>query len=186
MRIEFYEKVFIALSLIMLVVFAVFLFVSVQTHGITLVGPTQRVDPATMIVEKPFNNPGLEEVAPGQYMATIVARMWIFQPEVITVPTGSTVTFQMASPDVIHGVKVIDTDINVMVIPGQVSTVTQTFNEPGEYLMVCHEYCGSGHQGMSGKIVVTDDEGATDAKLPVDEASARPEVARAEDGGRSG
>lgn len=184
MKVEFYEKVFISLSLVMLAAFAVFLFVSVQQHGITLVGPTQRVDPATLITEPPFDDPGVVETAPGQYLATVVARMWLFQPETITVPVGSTVTFQFASPDVIHGVKIIDTGINVMVIPGQVSTVSQTFDRPGEFLMVCHEYCGTGHQGMSGKIVVTD-EAAVDAMRPADEELARPEARRTVEGGRS-
>jgi cytochrome c oxidase subunit 2 len=184
MKVEFYEKVFIALSLIMLLVFAVFLFVSVQQHGITLVGPTQTVDPATLTTQPPFDDPGVVETSEGKYLATVVTRMWLFQPETITVPVGAEVTFQFATPDVIHGVKIIDTDINVMVIPGQVSTVSQTFREPGEYLIVCHEYCGTGHQGMSGKVIVTE-EGAVDEALPDDEEQSQPEAWLARQGGRS-
>lgn len=41
-----------------------------------------------------------------------------------------------------------------MVIPGQVSRVTVTFEEPGEYPYVCNEYCGVGHHTMSGKVIV--------------------------------
>jgi cytochrome c oxidase subunit 2 len=41
-----------------------------------------------------------------------------------------------------------------MVIPGQVSRVTATFDKPGEYLIVCHEYCGAGHHVMFGKVIV--------------------------------
>ncbi|MFN2116020.1 MAG: cytochrome c oxidase subunit II [Anaerolineae bacterium] len=197
MKVEFYEKVFIALSLVMLAAFAVFLFISVQQHGITLVGPTQRVDPATMLSEPPFDDPGVVETSDGQYLATMIARMWFFTPEVITVPVGSTVTFQVASPDVIHGVKILDTDVNVMVIPGQVSTSKHTFDEVGEYLIVCHEYCGTGHQGMSGKVVVIGadevddgagegaDEGSPDALLPGGEEIAVPEAWRSTEGGRS-
>ena len=41
-----------------------------------------------------------------------------------------------------------------MLIPGQVSRATYTFREPGEHLLVCHEYCGAGHHLMFGKVTV--------------------------------
>ena len=44
--------------------------------------------------------------------------------------------------------------VNAMVIPGQITRITGTFDEPGEYNIVCHEYCGIGHHGMWGKVVV--------------------------------
>ena len=28
------------------------------------------------------------------------------------------------------------------------------FDEPGEYLLICHEYCGLGHHMMYGRIIV--------------------------------
>jgi cytochrome c oxidase subunit II len=28
------------------------------------------------------------------------------------------------------------------------------FDRPGEYPMICHEYCGIAHHTMSGKIIV--------------------------------
>jgi cytochrome c oxidase subunit 2 len=29
-----------------------------------------------------------------------------------------------------------------------------TFDKPGEYLFICHEYCGLAHQTMAGKVIV--------------------------------
>ena len=68
--------------------------------------------------------------------------------------SGSTVTFKIASTDVTHGFLLEGTNANIMVIPGQISIVTVKLNEPGEYLFVCHEYCGVGHHLMSGKVIV--------------------------------
>ena len=31
---------------------------------------------------------------------------------------------------------------------------TTTFETPGEYLVVCNEYCGLGHHLMQGKVIV--------------------------------
>jgi cytochrome c oxidase subunit 2 len=49
---------------------------------------------------------------------------------------------------------IVGTPVNMMVVPGQISKLTVRFDRPGEYLIVCHEYCGSGHHVMSGKVIV--------------------------------
>jgi cytochrome c oxidase subunit 2 len=41
-----------------------------------------------------------------------------------------------------------------MVTPGWVSQVAHTFKDRGTFLLVCNEYCGSGHQVMAAKVVV--------------------------------
>ena len=63
-------------------------------------------------------------------------------------------TFKVASGNVIHGFMVRNTNINAMVIPGEVTQVTYTFDKPGEYLIICHEYCGLLHHTMYSKVVV--------------------------------
>jgi len=101
-----------------------------------------------------FSQTGLREIAPGRYEAIMLAQTFMFVPNTIEIPAGSKVTFVMTSKDVIHGFKIEGVPVNVMVIPGQVSRVTATFDRPGEYLMVCHEYCGAGHHVMFGKVIV--------------------------------
>ena len=33
-------------------------------------------------------------------------------------------------------------------------TIYATFTEPGEYLLVCNEYCGTAHHLMQGTLIV--------------------------------
>lgn len=168
MRIDFYEKIFLGLTLVMLAAFMGAIAYASQTHGIHVPAPAGRVDPATVRTTPPFDNLGLHEVGPNEFEVNLIAGMWQFEPyfdkatEAIRIPTGAKVTFNLASPDVIHGFKVQGTDINVMVIPGQVSQVTRTFDEPGKYVAMCHEYCGAGHQLMYVDIIVGE-EGAAAA-----------------------
>ena len=75
------------------------------------------------------------------------------------VTAGRRVTFRVTSPDVIHGLEIVGTNANAMVIPGYVSEFSVTFPKPGEYLMVCHEYCGTLHHEMQG-VVIVEEEGA--------------------------
>ena len=63
-------------------------------------------------------------------------------------------TFLAAATDVIHGLHISGTRVNMMLIPGQISRNTYRFEQPGEHLLICHEYCGAGHHLMSGKVIV--------------------------------
>lgn len=164
MHVEFYEKVFLGLTLAVMTVLLAAVGTSVTSHGIHLPQPAGRVDPLTLDTTAPWDAPGVTVDDQGIVQVTMVAAAWSYRPNELVVPTGATVVFNITSPDVIHGLKILDTDVNIMVIPGQVSRVVRTFDEAGEYLMVCHEYCGIGHQAMFGTIRVED--GATPGPAP--------------------
>jgi cytochrome c oxidase subunit 2 len=70
------------------------------------------------------------------------------------VPVGAKVTFVATSRDVTHGLYIGNTVVNMMMIPGQVGRFTYTFDRPGTYPILCHEYCGSGHHTMAGQVIV--------------------------------
>lgn len=146
-----YEKPWIILSLVVLVIFLGAVGASVFAAGINVPG---LCDPRTVAQSPLFDQGGVREVAPKRYEVYMLARTWLFTPNEIHVPAGSTVTFYATSKDVIHGFKIKNTNVNVMLLPGQVTKVTARFDKPGTYLFICHEYCGIGHQAMSGKIIV--------------------------------
>lgn len=154
MRVEPYEKVWIALSLLMLLGFLGAISVSVFVHGISLPGAEQRIDPKTVVNEPPFATPGIRETGPGEYEVYLLSMVWSFVPNEIRVPAGARVTFHATSRDVTHGFTIHGTNLNLMLIPGLVATGTATFDKPGEYLFICHEYCGLAHQTMAGKVIV--------------------------------
>ena len=156
MHIDQTEKTFIYLSIALIVVFAAAVGFSSFAFGIQVPAPELRVDPR--LVATPgataFGEPGLRELAPGKYEARILSQAWLFTPREITVPAGSTVTFYVTSKDVQHGFLVENTNINMMVLPGEISKLTATFDQAGEYNFICHEYCGINHQIMFGQIIV--------------------------------
>jgi cytochrome c oxidase subunit 2 len=41
-----------------------------------------------------------------------------------------------------------------MALPGEVSVLTATFDTPGTFNFICHEYCGTLHHTMFGQLVV--------------------------------
>ncbi len=154
MRIERYEKAFLMVGALMLVVFLIALSYTSVAMGIHLPGRAGEIDPARVRSVPPFDQPGVRELGPGRYEVVMIARAWAFQPNEIRIPAGSEVTFIATTVDVIHGLHIDDTRVNMMLIPGQVSRNTYRFERPGEHLLICHEFCGAGHHIMSGKVVV--------------------------------
>ncbi|AKU07038.1 MULTISPECIES: cytochrome c oxidase subunit II [Haloferax] len=162
MEIHAYEKLWLALALVLIVGFIGTITYGAAGAGIDMIddkGGT--VDPATLDQHPKFGDPGIERNGENSYDVYVVARQFVFEPgttEPLRVPAGSTVTFHVTAADVIHGFEVVGTNANTMAIPGQVAEFTVEFGEPGEYGMLCNEYCGSGHHVMEGKIVVMEQE----------------------------
>jgi cytochrome c oxidase subunit 2 len=92
--------------------------------------------------------------ADGKVTVRLVAQQYSFVPQCIVVPAGVPVTFRGTATDAIHGFVVGLTNANTMLIPGFVATFTTTFRTPGEQLMPCHEYCGTGHEAMWARVQV--------------------------------
>ncbi len=153
-RVDFYEKAFLGLSGIMLVLFLGALGYAAFGMGVTLPGRAGTIDPTEARTTPPFDEPGVREIAPGRYEAVMLSQAWAFIPREIRVPAGSEVNFKITSVDVLHGFLVEGTRINSMLIPGEISEFTYTFEEPGEHLIICHEYCGVGHHTMFGRVIV--------------------------------
>jgi cytochrome c oxidase subunit 2 len=152
--IDRFERNWMLVSLVVLVVFAAAVAIGSLVSGFGLPGVHPRVDPRTVASEGEFANPGLREIGPGEYEAYLLSSQFVFEPREITVPVGSTVTFYVTSVDVQHGMKIQDTNVNLQVIPGHVSTLSATFDRPGIYPFICTEFCGLGHQGMFGQVIV--------------------------------
>lgn len=138
----------------MLIVFLIALGVVAFAQGINPPADTKAIDPAKIAQTPPFDHPGVRRLPDGNYEVYYIARVFMFDPQTITVPAGKKVTFYVTSADVVHGFYIAQTDVNLMAIPGWVNTASHTFATKGTYLLICHEYCGIGHQNMFAKIEV--------------------------------
>ena len=168
LHIDKFEGMWIRISVAVVIVFIIAITVSSFAIGVQLPGQYARVQPQELAdPANRFNNPGLRELAPGKYEAYIIAQTWSFNPAELRVPIGSEVTFYVTSRDVQHGFKLLGTNVNMMVLPGQVSSLKAVFDEAGTFNFICHEYCGYvqgspiGHQTMYGQLIV---EGPEDAE----------------------
>jgi cytochrome c oxidase subunit II len=102
----------------------------------------------------PFAGGRVIDKGNNRYEVHVVAKMWSFDPPEVRLPTGATVDLFVSAKDVTHGLYLEHTGVNLMAVPGSVNAATVTFEQPGTYAMLCHEYCGAGHQNMAGRFVI--------------------------------
>lgn len=154
MKVHTYERAFMALGGVLLVLCMAALVYATVAMGIHLPGRAGEIEPGKVFTTPPFDNPGVHQTGPNQYDVVIIGQAWRFHPTEIRVPVGVELNFIATTFDVIHGFHIEGTRVNMMLIPGQISRLTYRFRKPGEYLIICHEYCGAGHHNMYGKIIV--------------------------------
>ena len=154
MHIHKYEKAFLTVTAVVLVGFLGALFFSAFAMGIELPTKVAEIEPSAVRTTPPFDRPGVREIAPGKYEVVMIGQAWSYTPDEVRVPAGAEVTFTATATDVLHGFAIEGTRVNMMLVPGQISQITHTFKEPGEHLLICHEFCGIGHHMMYGKVIV--------------------------------
>lgn len=123
--------------------------------------PQSRVEtaePRTLHLAGEFieSNLGSAVQPDGSVLVRAIGQQYSFTPPCMMVPAGTPITFRATSADVVHGFLIQGTVVNTMLVPGYVSSIATRFEAPGEHLMPCHQFCGSGHEGMWGRVKVVD------------------------------
>lgn len=86
----------------------------------------------------------------------IAAARFRFEPASIEVVEGESVSLVLHSADGTHGIEIKGYGLKLK-IPKGGEKVRLDFvaDKPGNFDFACSEYCGSGHRGMRGKLVVS-------------------------------
>lgn len=88
----------------------------------------------------------------------VTGHQWRWELSSDTVERGKEVEFQVTSTDVNHGFAIYRNKTRLITqtqaMPGFVNKLRVTFDEPGDYQVMCLEYCGLSHHAMSTTIHV--------------------------------
>jgi cytochrome c oxidase subunit 2 len=147
---------------VVMVVIELFLVAIAVVTGVQLASMPQShvetIDPLTLHLHGEFidSNLGTAVEPGGDVVVRGIGQQYSFTPDCILVPTDTPITFRLTSADVVHGLLVTGTDINLMLVPGYVSNIPARFTTPGDRLMPCQEFCGAGHEGMWARVRVVD------------------------------
>jgi cytochrome c oxidase subunit 2 len=90
----------------------------------------------------------------------VTGRMWSWDITSGTARVGESVRFRVTSADVNHGFALYGPDDQIVAqtqaMPGYVNELDVTFEQPGQYRVLCLEYCGLAHHAMAADITVSE------------------------------
>jgi cytochrome c oxidase subunit 2 len=85
----------------------------------------------------------------------ISAKKFEFNPATVELKIGEPVILELSSIDRKHGFKVPELHIDAVIFPGKPVRVRVVPDKAGTFSFHCSVFCGSGHEDMTGQIVVT-------------------------------
>jgi len=92
----------------------------------------------------------------GVKIIKISAKRFEYSPQQIMLKKGVPVVFQLTTEDRTHGFNIPSMNLRTDIVPGKVTELKVTPQKAGELDFFCDVFCGSGHEGMNGKITVTE------------------------------
>lgn len=94
--------------------------------------------------------------APVTHEIHVTASKYKFDPAEIQVKKGEKVKLIFTTTDSVHGIKLDEFHINQRIEKGTPATVEFTPDKAGTFTFKCSVFCGIGHGGMKGKLIVTE------------------------------
>ncbi len=92
--------------------------------------------------------------ADAEQVIQITAKRFVYSPNDITVKKGQPVVLEFTSLDRLHGFSCPDLGIRSDIPPGKVTRLRFVPQKVGTFPFHCDNFCGSGHEGMTGTITV--------------------------------
>ncbi len=94
--------------------------------------------------------------AENEQVIQIMAKRFEYSPKEITLKKGVPVVLELTSLDRLHGFNCPGLKLRTDIQPGKVNTLRFTPDKAGTFPFHCDTFCGSGHEGMRGTVIVTE------------------------------
>lgn len=107
---------------------------------------------ALLVAFAPF--PAMDYPAARTRTIRVEASQYAYSPGAITVNPGDTVTIELVSKDVVHGLYVDGYEVSMIADPGQTASLTFMADKAGSFRLRCNVTCGAMHPFMVGKLQV--------------------------------
>ena len=91
---------------------------------------------------------------PADPVVQITAQRFEFSPAVIHLKKGVRVELELVSLDRAHGFDAPDLGLHAAIEPDRPSHLSFVPDREGRFLFHCDVFCGSGHEDMTGEILV--------------------------------
>jgi len=94
--------------------------------------------------------------ASGEQHVRITAKRFEYSPAEVHLKRGVPVVLELTSLDHVHGFALTDFGLRSDIPPNEITRLRFVPDRTGRFGFHCDVFCGSGHEDMSGEIVVED------------------------------
>jgi cytochrome c oxidase subunit 2 len=91
---------------------------------------------------------------PQPRVVTVHAKRFNYTPSTLTLKLNEPVVLELYADDREHGFDAPELDLEADVEPGKPVRLAFTPSKAGRFEFHCDVFCGSGHEGMTGEILV--------------------------------
>jgi cytochrome c oxidase subunit 2 len=92
----------------------------------------------------------------GEQHVEMQAMKFDYLPDQVTVKKGKPVALELTTLDRLHGFDAPSLGLHTQIEPGPPTVLRFTPEKAGSFGIHCDVFCGDGHEGMAGHIIVTD------------------------------
>ncbi|HEV2545883.1 MAG TPA: cupredoxin domain-containing protein [Stellaceae bacterium] len=92
----------------------------------------------------------------GEQHVSLQAMKFDYLPDQVTVKKGKPVALELTTLDRLHGFDAPSLGLHTQIEPGPPTVLHFTPEKVGSFGIHCDVFCGDGHEGMAGHIIVTD------------------------------
>ena len=93
---------------------------------------------------------------PNEKVIRIGAKRFDYTPGELTLKKGEPVILEFTSSDVLMGFNLPDFNVRADMVPGKTTRLRLVPDKTGTFVFLCDVFCGTGHEEMNGKLVVSD------------------------------
>ncbi len=87
---------------------------------------------------------------------SVIAKQFTYYPDQLVVRKGQPLRLYLTSTDVTHGFSLPAFKIDRQIKKGEIATIDFVPDKAGTFPFHCSVFCGLGHLGMTGKLVVVE------------------------------
>ncbi len=128
---------------------------SIDTHRRTLMNAAGALALSSVAALALAQSSQKSSKKPKERVIKVIAKKFVFVPNEIRVKQGETVLLQFTAPEVPMGFSLPDFAVRADIMPGKVATLRLTPDKSGSFDFLCDVFCGSGHEEMNGKLIVS-------------------------------
>lgn len=84
----------------------------------------------------------------------VAVRRFEFEPSVVDLVVGESVILALRCEDFAHGFAIPDLSVRVDLVPGRIHALMLVAAHVGSFTILCDNFCGEGHDRMTGLLRV--------------------------------